>query len=110
MNILPSINPAPITSAMFSGTQRPSGSASFKRPGNRTANKFPACSPEKCESLATASRQQIRRHDFNAAMLTINQVAGGEPRKTRRAMARAKAKNIWKAMRAKELAQQVPVK
>lgn len=45
--------------------------------------------------FATFSRQQRRRQNFAKAMSIINEVAGGEPRRNRRAMARARAKREW---------------
>tara|TARA_R110000868_G_scaffold72223_3_gene210787 strand:+ start:1116 stop:1364 length:249 start_codon:yes stop_codon:yes gene_type:complete len=45
--------------------------------------------------FATFSRQQRRRQNFGKAMSIINEVAGGEPRRNRRAMARARAQREW---------------
>jgi len=45
--------------------------------------------------FATFSRQQRRRQNFGKAMSIINEVAGGEPRRNRRSMARARAKREW---------------
>jgi hypothetical protein len=47
--------------------------------------------------FATFSRQQRRRQNFGKAMSIINEVAGGEPRRNRRSMARARAKREWTA-------------
>ena len=45
--------------------------------------------------FATFSRQQRRRQNFGKAMSIINKAAGGEPRRNRRSMARARAKREW---------------
>lgn len=42
--------------------------------------------------FSSVSRPQIRRVLFEDALAYINRVAGGEPRKIRRAMARARSK------------------
>ena len=45
--------------------------------------------------FATFSRQQRRQSNANKAMDLIDRVAGGEPRRARRSMARARAKREW---------------
>lgn len=69
-------------------------SASARRPGNYTANHKHTCSPKDAKKFFSVSRNQKRLFKLALATEYINKVAGGEPRKVRRAMARDRAKLV----------------
>lgn len=67
-------------------------SASVLRPGYDSANCKPSCTAKQAVQFVSASRPLLRRMAFLSAMQYVNKVAGGEPRKARRLMARARSK------------------
>lgn len=76
--------------------------ASVLRPGKKSGEtkdgvkwacpRKPSCTEGQAISHASISRNIGRREGFLNAMYEINRVAGGDPRRIRRAMARALAK------------------
>lgn len=68
--------------------------ASVLRPGKESGKLKPSCTASQAKKHATVSRNIGRRKGFLNAMRHINEVAGGDPRSIRRAMARAYAKRV----------------
>lgn len=63
-----------------------------RKDGTKWEKPKPSCTPEQGLSFATVGRTLRRDREFGVALEYVNSVAGGEPRKNRRAMARARAK------------------
>lgn len=71
-------------------------SSSVRKPGRSSGKLEPTCTPEQAASYSRLSRNQQRHYGFLAEMSNVNKMAGGEPRKIRRAMARDRAKLVRK--------------
>lgn len=66
--------------------------SSVRRPGNRSGNHRPSCTPDQAKKFMTINRPQWRGQAFKNALEYVNDIAGGESRKVRRLMARARSK------------------
>lgn len=69
-------------------------SSSARRPGNFTGCCKSPLSDKQVAAFSTVSRNQKRLFKLALATEYINKVAGGEPRKVRREMARVRAKRV----------------
>ena len=76
----------------YVGPARQRGTASFMRPGNHRTEGV--LTSDQAAEFETVSRPRRRRAAFLSEMMYINRVAGGEPRRARRPMARARSKRV----------------
>jgi hypothetical protein len=84
----------------------PGLSASSRRPGNHTGNAGGNCTADEAAKHRTVTRNQVREAALVKATAHIRQVAGREPRRARRAMARSLAKRmlatVWREGQVKQ--------
>lgn len=95
ISISENIPQMPTPFVAFSGRRAKYLSASARRPGEFTGNVGGGgCTASEARGYATVSRNAVRAAAVVKATAYIQQVAGGEKRRVRRSMARAKAKFI----------------